>query len=179
MENQYIKKVISENIIPYIGEVIDIGANDGRDSIFMGKQGYIVTAIENSPKRAAKMMEHPEIARVINKDITEFSIPENTYVFATANNTFPFIQDKEAVKRVIQDVIKGMIGKGVFHFTVFGPNDGWSQEADMSFWTYEEITDFIKSMPVKIYSRSTMEGYGKKMDGTVKYWEIHSFLVQK
>lgn len=90
-----------------------------------------------------------------------------------------FFKNREEIFTTIRKMFDGLIPQGVVYFTVFGPRDEWVGNKDMTFLEYEDILKFINDLPLKIYHRSTEEGNGKKMDGTIKYWHIHRFFCIK
>ena len=86
------------------GKALDLGAGDGRDTVYLAKQGFNVTAVDSS-----KMMIHntQQLCKIhktnvdcIIGDIVEIDYKEN-YDIVLCNLVFHFLKDRD-VKKVIQ-----------------------------------------------------------------------------
>lgn len=167
---------------PEGGFALDLGCGEGEFAFLLAKNGLSIHAVDSDPK-AIKNLENrfeddPDlIARV--GDITDWPISEDTYTLIFARNVFPFIKDKEAVKKIITNAAEGLIPGGEFYFTLFGPEDGWSKKENMSFFEHDEIKPLLNELGLTIVDSDEFKGEGKMMNGNTKFWHIHSYLVRK
>ena len=164
----YIKKMSDLGLLKKRGFALDLGCGNGDDSEALKSLGYEVVSIDIDSEYAG-----------IKSDIRDFKIEQGKYAVIICNNILPFIPDKEDVKRIIQDICKGLNLDGVAFFTLFGVNDEWSHKPSMSFFGLSEISSYIKDLGIFVLEYSMTEGYGKTIKGDIKYWHIHRFLCAK
>jgi len=149
--------------------VLDLGCGNGMDSDFFKGIGYEVTSVDsNTAYKGA-----------IKADIKDFNIETGKYGVIICNNVLPFITDREVVKEIIIRISKGLADKGVAALSVFGQKDDWTSKKNMSFFAPEEISAYLDSIGVNVIEKVVTEGYGKTMNGEVKYWEVIRFLFSK
>jgi SAM-dependent methyltransferase len=153
---------------------LDIGFGNGKDSIFLNDKGYEVDALDIKGNDGLE-----DDINVIESKIEDYDIEEGKYHVINANNTFPFVSDKEEVKRIIKDSVSGLKDGGFLCFSLFGTKDAWIDRENISFWDYDETLSFISELPVKIYFKENEEGYGLTMKGEKKWWNIYRFILKK
>jgi SAM-dependent methyltransferase len=156
------------------GNVLDIGAGKGKDSVFLRDKGYEVDALDTKIGESLG-----DGINLIEGKIEEYKIEEGKYNLINANNVFPFVVDKEEIKRIIKDSVSGLKENGFLCFSLFGIKDDWSDRDNISFWDYDEALEFISSLPVKLYFKEDEEGYGLTMKGDKKWWNIYRFILEK
>ena len=180
-ESMYIKKMKGENLISGKGQALDLGCGMGTDSLALAQIGYEVDAVDSHADRIRALEEQKNklTIHVVQADIRDFNIEQEKYSVIICNNVLSFLKSKDELFAMIRKVSNGLAPQGVLYFTVFGPRDEWANNKEMSFIDYDSILTFLNDLPLKIYHRSTEEGYGKKMDGGIKYWHIHRFFCIK
>ncbi len=172
-----IKQLETLKLLDNSGKVLDLGTGPGYESVALAEHGYDVIAVDKDFSNF-KAAGHERI-RTIQKDIADFDIEDEAYNIIIAKNSLPFLADKKTVKKVVGNMANGLAKNGILYFTLFGPKDEWFGKIEMSFFEYEEIMAFLNTLPIEFIHRSTEEGYAPKMDGSIKYWHIHKFLVKK
>lgn len=181
-ESIHIKKIKSENLLPNIkGKALDLGCGTGADSLALAQMGYEVDSVDSHSERIQALGEKIGEFNIhaMQADIRGFNLEKEKYSVIICNNVLSFLKNREEIFAMIRKMSYGLIPQGVTYFTIFGPHDGWAENREMSFLEYEDVLKFLNDLPLKIYHRSTEEGYGKKMDGTIKYWHIHRFFCTK
>lgn len=127
------------------GEVIDLGCGDGRDSLYLARNGLRVTAVDTSEVGLKKLMTFAEkngIADLINTvcaDVRYWTYPESKYELMIAVTIFdhlPREQVKPVFRRAAQSIIKGGIFLAKVH-TIKDP--GYTHTKQSS-----ELSDMIK-----------------------------------
>lgn len=159
------------------GRILDIGSYDGRNFPPLFELGYKVVAVEKSTKWADHIAKEYPLVELHQKDIADFEIKPDSFEAIICHNVLPFVESKEKVVKVILSCVKGLKKDGVFWFTVFGENDEWAK--DITTFSYDEIIELLSQSDVKIIHKATEEGLGACMDGEIKNWQIHSFLIQR
>ncbi len=174
----------NEDLLTKEGRALDFGAGIGRDAFSLAEMGYTVDAVDKDTKLIVKTIseipheENSFISRinVVQDHLSYFPTPPGTYQVIICTNVLPFIPDKVETKKLIIKMVGGLISGGVLYFTLFGPKDDWIYRKDMSFFDIDEILSLLNDLPLKIYERSTTEGYVKTMKGKIKYAHVHRFI---
>lgn len=183
IESMHIRKIKSENLLSGKGQALDLGCGVGSDAISLAAMGYSVDAVDQNQASTdalvLKAKENNFSINIYHKDIKDFNIQAGKYSIIICNNVLPFVEDKQAILELLKNIANGLGSKGVLYFTAFGPRDEWADNPKMSFFDYDELVKFLGTLSIEIYHRSTEEGYGKKMDGSIKYWHIHRFFCIK
>jgi|SRR3989344_1544168 len=177
----YLQKMQSEDLLNKKGNALDLGCGAGADSLALAQMGYEVDSVDSHNERIQALKEKiGELnIRAVQVDIRDFNIDREKYSVIICSNVLSFLKNKEEIFTTIRKMSDGLVPQGVMYFTVFGPHDEWADNKEMMFIEYEDVLKFLNDLPLKIYHRSTEEGYGKKMDGTIKYWHIHRFFCVK
>lgn len=106
--------------IPEAAKVIEFGCGEGRDSIFLAKSGFDVTAIDNAPsaiQRAKERANEEGInANFIVSDVTDLTgIPDNSYdlgVNIACLHMFPRYEDR---RRHLSEAFRVLNHKAIFY----------------------------------------------------------------
>jgi len=145
--------------------VLDIGTKDGRVAIPFAELGLTVDAIDvRDPEQAL-----PDISfeRISVEDFLERNTKH--YDIVTARHILPFTDNPLELIEKINNIA------GVFMFSCFGPEDDWKDRDDIVFLNKEEIRSLFKQNQIRHYSE-TFE-YGSTYTGVMKFWHIHTFVV--
>ncbi len=169
-----------EGLLDGKGRALDLGCGDGRYSLVLGEYGYSVVSVDRAEDKIKTLTETKKDFDIqcITTDIRDFEIIANSYAVVIASNIFYFF-DNESVITIFKKIYEGLVPGGKFYVTLLGPNDEWKGKEGYSFFTYEEATSALEKTGFKIYFRSTEEGQGAKLDGSLKYWNIHRFICIK
>lgn len=160
------------------GVVLDIGSYDGRNFPPLLDFGYKIISVEKSAKWCDHIKKQYPSIELHEMDITDFEIKPKSYDAILCHNVFPFVDSKENVIKVIESCIKGLKHDGSFWFTVFGENDGWAKEVVT--FSFDEVMYLLErfSDKIEIVYKASEDGLGASMDGEIKSWNIHSFLIR-
>ncbi len=85
-----------------IAKVLDIGAGDGTDSIFLAKNGFNVTAIDSSSYYIYKINQLSKIHNIKIKSIKSDAITSlfKNYDIIVCNNILHLLKSKEAIELI-------------------------------------------------------------------------------
>lgn len=106
---------------------------------------------------------------ILNEDVVDFALEEGAYALIVAHNVLPFLSSKEKLFVVVEKIIKGLAPGGFAVITLFGPRDAWKDKANMTFIEYDDALAFFATHNISLYFKSTEEGYGPMMNGTIKF----------
>ena len=105
------------------GKVLSLAEGEGRNAVFLAKQGYSVTAVDASKvglKKAEDLAKENEVEiELIHADLAEFDIQENTWdgIISIFCPLTP-----ETRRNVYQRAVMGLKLNGVFLLEAYTPN---------------------------------------------------------
>jgi len=108
------------------GTALDIGAGEGKNSIFLAKNGFKVEAVDKIKeclekcKKLAKKYGLPIKIRCI--DIKKFRFEKNSYNLVIAIASLDFLKFSE-IKKIIPKIKKALKKEGVLYLVVFSIKD--------------------------------------------------------
>jgi tellurite methyltransferase len=164
-------------LFPKPGEALDIGAGAGRDTGYLLRQGWRVTAVDASPSAAAALRRLPlqENLTVVESAAEDFQ--PATYDLVNAQFSLPFIARSEfdtTVRRLRDSVRPG----GVMAATFFGMNDEWNVAgAQQTFSTQGDIERIYSGWG--LIQLDEVDEDGHTADGTPKHWHAFHVIAQR
>lgn len=170
----YLDNLYRNKLLKGKGFALDIGCYKGEDALTLARLGYTVDALDIDISHA---LYHLEDINYIEADIISADIDKSKYSLIVANNSLPFISDKESVKNVLRRMKDGLKKGGIMHFSIFGPESYWFGRRDMSFFEYYEITDFVKTLGLQIYEKSSIQGFRETMSDGIRFLDVHRFTL--
>lgn len=160
------------------GKALDIGSYDGRNFPPLLEMGYQIDAIEIREDMCEQIRGQYPFVNLFEGDAASFEYKENEYDVILCHNVFPFMGSNLAVVDVIEKSIKALKPGGLFWFTLFGDNDGWAE--NINTYDFESMKQQLMGDDrVDLIFSSTEDGLGAAMNGDVKNWHIHGYLVRK
>lgn len=154
------------------GRALDVGSGQG----FLAKQlvlaGFEVDAVD---KEKTEDLGNPKIHQ-INQAIQDFEIKPEEYDLIIARNIFPFMPSAKIIFQIIDKLYTGLKVGGVMSFTLFGPRDDWADKQEMTFIEFDQA---LAQIPGKKLKTGTEYFLGPKMNGELKNWHIHHFVIEK
>ena len=108
------------------GIALDVGAGEGRNSIFLAKNGFKVEAIDQVKeglgkcKKIAKKYNLPIKTKAIN--VKKFKFQKNKYTLIIAIAILDFLEFSE-IKKIISKIKESLEKEGVFYLVVFSTKD--------------------------------------------------------
>lgn len=113
------------------GKALDIGAGYGDNALFLAQQGFSVVAVEIRKELIEiikKRAEENKISlEIINQDVANFSIAENSCSFISAMNSLNFFSKKEFYD-TIGKIKAGLISGGICVIALFTMDDQLFEE---------------------------------------------------
>jgi SAM-dependent methyltransferase len=169
--------VRAAELFDHPGEALDVGAGAGRDTAYLLRQGWRVTAMDASPSAATALRRMPRqrALEVVVAAVEDSEPPASDLV--NAQFALPFIPPssfRATVRRLRDSVRPG----GIMAATFFGPNDEWNVPGtELSFSTRAEIERLFKGF--EILELSEVEEDGRTADGTPKHWHLFHLIARR
>lgn len=156
------------NVSPYeVKYALDLGCGKGGDAEYLESLGYTITAVDKKKY----------YGKALVADLFSYKIESGKYDLIICNNVLPFIGNKDAVKSIVWSIVKGLKTGGAAFLTFYGPNSGFKNRSDMSFFEYDEILSFVKNLRIEIMDQTTTEGYTRNGQGKIIYQHSHRFIL--
>lgn len=135
--NPTLKKNI--HLIPK-GKALDIGAGEGKNSIFLAKNGFEVEAIDRIAEGLKKCKKLAENYKLPIKtkvcDMRKFDFGKNRYSLVVSSAALDFLKKTE-IESIINKIKKSLISDGFIYLLVFSEKDPLHQKIKKS--ALEEI----------------------------------------
>jgi cyclopropane fatty-acyl-phospholipid synthase-like methyltransferase len=132
------------------GKALDLGMGDGRNVLFLAKQGFDVTGVDIS-KKAVKLAD--SLAKRFGikikslcKDMREFKIKEGYYsLIISTGAALNFMKKSEAI-RMLKNIKEGLKKGGFVYLSVFSTKDEFFKKLSKTKTPVEENTYYVKRM---------------------------------
>lgn len=156
---------------------LDLGAGALNDSRLLQESGFkkvVALDIEGDSELIGSL--DSDIFTFEESLIEDYVFPENYFDLINAQFVLLFV-DRQKIIRVINDIKKSLKQDGVFVGQLFGPNDSWANNPDISTLTREEVeTQFAD---LEIISLEEAEKDDITALGQAKHWHIFNIIARK
>ena len=158
-------------------EALDLGAGALNDSKYLLEQGFKhVTAVdkENLAENLMGDLPKDQLSYSISS-FEDFNFPEDTFDLINAQFSLPFIQPSE-FQRVFSSMKQSLKPAGIFVGQLFGVNDDWSKNPNMSFHTREQVGQLLAGM--EVVELKEEEKDEKPVVGKLKHWHVFHIIAR-
>jgi tellurite methyltransferase len=169
-----------DQALPYChdrGTALDLGCGAGRNTRYLLKQGFAVTAVDSDPSVLRYLQTVPQ--ERLNCVITAMeAFPFASYDFILACYALPFLA-RPAFDEVLGKIARAMVPGGVFAGEFFGIHDsGRNQETatHMTFLTRAEAEAALTPWQIRAFQEE--DKAGQTATGKPKHWHVFHFIVQ-
>lgn len=142
---------------------LDLGCGQGRDSLFMAKQGFQVTAVDksiegiNNLKQLAKENNFEKI-QVICQDIKDFEIEKDKYSIINVFNASQFLKKEDALK-IIKALKENLKINGFIIIEGFTAKDPLFKEG-RGFFKPKELQNLFSDFKIILYKEAIIDDAG-------------------
>lgn len=129
------------------GKALDIGAGEGRNSIFLAKNGFDVEAIDKTKEGLEKCKNFARKYHLSIKtkmiDIKRFKFKKNQYSLILSIAVLDFLRLSET-KKIIKTIHYALVSRGTFYLLVFSTKDpAYKKCRNQKLKTIEKNTFFL------------------------------------
>jgi tellurite methyltransferase len=158
------------------GDALDVGPGGGRDTAYLLRQGWRVTALDASPFAATALRRMPR-QRQLQVVIAAFEDFEpSAYDLVNAQFSLPFVPPAHfnaTVRRLRDSVRPG----GIMAATFFGEQDEWNiAGTELSFSTRAGIEDLFRGWD--LIELTEIDEDSHTADGTPKHWHVFHVIAR-
>ena len=145
---------------------LDLGCGQGRDSLFMAKNGFQVTAVDSSSEGINDLnglaMKAGVEMELICKSIKEFEIESNKYSIINIFNTLQFLKKDDALEVI--DNVKNKLRSGghmiIAGFTKNDPLFKFEENKDRGFFELGELKNLFSDFEMIFYRELIIDDLG-------------------
>ncbi len=148
---------------------LDLGCGQGRDSLFMLKNGFKIDTVDNSQEGINKIKEFAQSNNLslvnINlfcSDIRNFNILKNKYDIINAFNSLQFLPKKETLK-IIENIKNNIKGEGYVIISAFTTDDPLYKKMNTEkrcFFEPQELKNIFFDFHIIEYKEKIIEDKG-------------------
>lgn len=135
------------------GKILDLGAGEGGDAIFLAKKGFDVKAIDISETAINKIKKIAKKEKVSIKaeaaDLETYKIKQN-YDAIISFAAIHFLK-KQQINKIIKDMKEHTNKGGINIIMVFRKGDPTEKEFDMHYFKDQELKEYYKDWQILEY----------------------------
>lgn len=159
------------------GDALDVGAGAGRDTDYLLRRGWRVTAVDASTAavKSLRTLGAADRLQVVHSPVEDFE--PATYDLVNAQFSLPFIPRAKFTATVAR--LQGAVRPGGLMTVVFfGPRDEWNVPGtDLTFITKEEASALFRGWDV--IDLEEIEEDGGTATGGRKHWDVIHVIARK
>ncbi len=156
------------------GNALDLGAGGMRDSRYLAKIGFKVTAVDSHASIIENSHSHNITPSVCS--IEDFLFKKQTYTIINAAYSLPFVHP-DNFSDVFCSLTQSLVSGGVLVAQFFGQNDTWHKDTEMTFHNRADILDLVTEYHIHYFDEK--EFNGSTANDTEKHWHIFDIIAQK
>ena len=163
-------------------DVLDLGCGQGRDSLFLAKKNFKVTAIDSAPAgidTLNKTINENNLDKIqaTCQKVEDFIIEPDKYSIINAMNIFQFLDKKDVLKIIAN--IKASLKPGGFVVVVGFTVDDPSFVADKGFFDQNELNKLFLDFKIIFYREIAVENLGHPGDEKPHQHHVVRLIAQK
>ncbi len=160
--------------VRYRGQALDLGAGALHDTRFLLSEGFTVIAVDREPSFA--LGKEALGAECIVSTFADFSFLTNSNDLINAQWALPF-NPRESFDAMFARLIDSLVINGIFTGHLFGPEDAWAHNTNMTFHTEKEVRELLDTFT--IHKLEEIKRIGKTKLGQDKFWHYFEIIAEK
>ena len=162
-----------------VGNAIDLGCGMGRDTIFLIKNNWNVTAIDREDTKdiIKKRLDQDELKRFkfSCQNFEDIKLEKNDLVIS--NFSIPYC-NKDFFDEFWKKIVESININGYFVGNFWGINDSWSNiKNKMIFLSKEQVMELFEDFNVIDFQENEYDG--KTGLGKIKHWHTYNIIAKK
>jgi SAM-dependent methyltransferase len=158
------------------GVAYDLGAGSGVDTRYLIEQGWKVTAIDkekNSIEQIKINCQGSQNLTVLQNNFENLSLKTADLIYGRF--AFPFCHPK-SFNKFWKTMTSSLNANGVLAGVLFGTNDSWVVNKNMTFHTQKEILKLFTGFEVLFFDE--FDQSAKTALGHTKNWHTYTFILR-
>lgn len=156
---------------------IDIAAGALNETKDMLARGFRVVALDSNPDilKLGKTINDDRLQIVLD-NMENYNYGEKKYDFAVAMFALPFIKPSQFAE-TFHKITASLRSGGIFAFHLFGVDDDWSNNPEMTFHDKVAAHNLVEGL--EVVKLREIHNDGATSDGKSKHWHIFQVIVRK
>ncbi|MEL7068663.1 MAG: class I SAM-dependent methyltransferase [Cyanobacteria bacterium J06581_3] len=172
------------NDLPYspreaVRLAVDLGCGDGRDTVELLRQNWLVFAIGGEPEAIARLQKRQDIDRTnLVTQVQKFetlALP-NQVDLINASFCLPFCPPSQ-FQALWEKIVKSLRPGGRFCGQLFGDRDSWAAYPNRSHHTRSQLDQLLTPFNIEFLEKE--EHPGITALGEEKYWHIYNIVARR
>lgn len=158
-------------------QALDLGAGALRDSRFLAKNGFQVTAVDGSPLILTQPSQ--DNVSVVHSTFMDYDFPDNALDLVTAQWALSF-NPRQTFPALIQKIIRALKSGGIFTANIFGTDDEWNKGQDeMTFLGNAQCQKTLEEPALDVIYFADVHERKKPAVGNEKRWHYFEIIARK
>ncbi|MDB9525418.1 class I SAM-dependent methyltransferase [Oscillatoria sp. CS-180] len=162
-----------------IGNAVDLGCGDGRDTVELLRRNWRVLAIDGEPEAIARLSKRPDINRTyLETRVQKFediALPPDVDLI-NASFCLPFCSPSY-FSELWEEIVVALRPGGRFCGHLFGDHDSWATYSDITCHTRSQVEALFH--PFDIERLDEEDHPGKTALGEEKHWHLFNMVACK
>ncbi|MEM7647841.1 MAG: class I SAM-dependent methyltransferase [Cyanobacteria bacterium P01_A01_bin.70] len=162
-----------------LGNAIDLGCGDGRDTVELLRRNWRVLAIDGEPEAIAQLRQRPDIDRTyLETRVQKFEdivLPPDVDLI-NASFCLPFCAPDQ-FGELWEEIVLALKVGGRFCGHLFGDRDSWAAYDDVSHHTRSQVETLLQPFTVELLDEE--DHPGKTALGEEKHWHLFNIVARK
>ena len=162
-----------------VGNAVDLGCGDGRDTVELLRRHWRVLAIDGESEAIARLRQRSDINRTyLDTRVQKFEslvLPPSVDLI-NASFCLPFCLPDHFVE-LWEEIVMALRAGGRFCGHLFGDRDSWAIYGDLSHHTREQAEAMLSPFTIELLDEE--EHPGSTALGEEKHWHLFNIVARK
>jgi SAM-dependent methyltransferase len=169
----------SAKVRSIVGNAVDLGCGDGRDTVELLRRHWRVLAIDGEPEAIARLRQRSDINRTyLETRVQAFEdlvLPPDVDLI-NASFCLPFCPPTHFID-LWEEMVNALRQGGRFCGHLFGDRDSWASYSDVSTYSREQVDALLSPFTIELLDEE--EHLGKTALGDNKHWHLFNIVARK
>lgn len=162
-----------------VGDAVDLGCGDGRDTVELLRRNWRVLAIDGEPEAIFRLRQRSDVNRtyleVRVQTFEALTLPPSVDLI-NASFCLPFCPPEHFVE-LWEEIVNALRTGGRFCGHLFGDRDSWATYGDICTHTREQVEALLSPFTIELLDEE--EHPGKTALGEEKHWHLFNIVARK
>lgn len=159
----------------------DLACGNGVDTVELLRRGWQVLACDKNPEAIERLAKRADLENAKNlrlevQSLEELRLAADSLWLVNASYAFPFC-NPNTFPQMWQQIEAALKVGGRFCGQFFGPNDTWTRNPELTFFSEASLKQLLKSFIIETWQEEEYDGTTAL--GNAKHWHVFNIVAQK